>query len=73
MDYYEVFRSAKTKNHFGKKAWFVAKTNKTGGFYRNNKEIKKGTKYYYKIRGVREIDGKLYYTKWSNIVMRTGR
>ena len=73
VDNYEIFRSAKKKTGFGKKAWFVTKTNKTKGFYKNGKSVKKGTRYYYKMRGVREIDGKKVYTKWSNIVMRTGR
>ena len=73
VDNYEIFRSAKKKTNFGKEAWFVTKTNKTKGFYKNGKSVKKGTRYYYKMRGVREIDGKKVYTKWSNIVMRTGR
>ena len=73
VDNYEIFRSAKKKTGFGKKAWFVTKTNKTKGFYKNGKSVKKGTRYYYKMRGVREIDGKKVYTKWSNVVMRTGR
>ena len=73
VDNYEIFRSAKKKTAFGKKAWFVTKNDKTKGYYKNGKFVKKGVRYYYKMRGVRKIDGKTYYTKWSNIVMRTGR
>ena len=73
VDNYEIFRSAKKKTNFGDEAWFVTKTNKTKGFYKNSKSVKKGTRYYYKMRGVREIAGETVYTKWSNIVMRTGR
>ena len=73
VDNYEIFRSAKKKTNFGEKAWFVTKTNKTSGYYKNGKSVKKGTRYYYKMRGVREIAGETYYTQWSNVVMRTGR
>ena len=73
VDNYEIFRSAKKKTNFGDEAWFVTKTNKTKGFYKNSKSVKKGTRYYYKMRGVREIAGETVYTQWSNIVMRTGR
>ena len=73
VDNYEIFRSAKKKTGFGDEAWFVTKTNKTKGFYKNGKSVKKGTRYYYKMRGVREIAGETVYTQWSNIVMRTGR
>ena len=73
VDNYEIFRSAKKKTNFGDEAWFVTKTNKTKGFYKNGKSVKKGTRYYYKMRGVREIAGETVYTQWSNIVMRTGR
>ena len=73
VDNYEIFRSAKKKTGFGDEAWFVTKTNKTKGYYKNGKSVKKGTRYYYKMRGVREIAGETVYTQWSNIVMRTGR
>ena len=73
VDNYEIFRSAKKKTNFGEKACFVTKTNKTSGYYKNEKSVKKGTRYYYKMRGVREIAGETYYTQWSNVVMRTGR
>lgn len=73
VDNYEIFRSAKKKINFGDKAWFVTKNNKTSGYYKNGKSVKKGTRYYYKMRGVREIAGETYYTQWSNVVMRTGR
>ncbi len=71
-DYYEVFRSKGDKKHFGKTAFYKTKKNSLTGWYKNTKNVKKGNRYYYKIRGVRVIDGKKYYTKWSNTIYRTG-
>lgn len=39
--------------------------------YTDSKSLEKGKKYYYKIRGVRIIDGKKYYTGYSKTVGRT--
>ena len=64
VDYYQVFRSTK-KSGFGKKPIFKASKNKKT--YTNTKNLKKNKRFYYKIRGVRQIGDKLYYTKWSNI------
>lgn len=36
-----------------------------------NKGIESGKFKYYKVRGYRVVDGKTYYTKWSNIVSAT--
>ena len=64
VDYYQIFRSTK-KSAFGKKPFFKAPKNKKT--YTNTKNLKKNKRFYYKIRGVRQIGDKLYYTKWSNI------
>ncbi len=71
MDYYEVYRST-TSGSYSTTPYFVT-TNGTKTTYKNTKNLKDGTRYYYRVRGVRVIDGKTYYSKWSNQAYRTYR
>ena len=70
VDYFQVFRSTKKTTGYGTKPFYQTKTEKAT-YYNNTKSLKKGTRYYYKVRGVRVLDGKRYYTRWSNIANRT--
>ena len=72
MDYYEVFRSTKRYSGFGKVAFYTTKKakNPLKTYYVNTGKLKEGTRYYYKVRGVRILDGKKYYTQWSTKVWR---
>ena len=70
VDCFQVFRSTKKTSGYGKTPVYTTKTGKAT-YYTNSKALKKGTRYYYKVRGVRVIDGTTYYTKWSNICYRT--
>ena len=72
VDYYEVFRTTK-KGSWSEEAYFITKQGGMTGWYKNTKELKKGTRYYYKVRGVRELDGKKIYTKWSTLAYRIAR
>ena len=70
VDRFEIYRSVKKSSGYGRKAFF---TTKDGSWskYLNTKELKAGKTYYYKVRGVRVIDGQKYYTQWSNKAWRT--
>ena len=72
VDYYEVFKSTKRYSGFGTKAYYKTTTG-TKNFYINTKELKKGTRYFYKVRGVRVINGEKVYTQWSNKAWRISR
>lgn len=67
LDGYEVFKSTKRYSGFGKTPYFKT-TRKT---YINNKELKKGSRYYYKVRGYKRIDEQKIYTQWSTKAWRT--
>lgn len=66
FDGVEIFRSTKKNSGYGKKPFF---TSKSGKFY--NTSIKKGRRYYYKVRGYIELDGVKYYSGWSKKAWRT--
>ena len=68
MDYYEVYRST-TSGVYGEEPYFTTKDG-DATYYKNTKDLKNGVRYYYKVRGVREINGKTYYTNWSGQAYR---
>lgn len=67
VDYYQIYRST-SKNGTYKKI-YTTKSGTAKSF--TNSSVTKGKRYYYKVRGVREVNGKNYYTQWSNKAYRT--
>ena len=70
VDYYEIYRSTKRYSGYGKEPFFTTKSGEATS-YTNTKDLTKGTTYYYKVRGVRIIDGKKVYTEYSTKAWRT--
>ena len=70
VDYFEFYRSVKRYSGYGTKAFFTT-ADGSWSKYLNTKELKAGKTYYYKVRGVRVIDGQKYYTQWSNKAWRS--
>ena len=64
---YQVYKS--TKAHKGyKKSITTSKTT-----FKNTKNLKKGTRYFYKVRAIGEVDGATYYSDWSNKANRIAK
>ena len=66
-----VYKSTKKNTGFGSKPYFITKKGATQ--YKNTKELKKGTRYYYKVRAYVVIDGKTYYSDYSNKAYRIAK
>ena len=67
IDGYEIWKSTKANKGY-KKAFTTTK--KT---YKNTKGLKKGTRYYYKVRAYKVIDGVKVTSDWSNKANRKAK
>ena len=66
-DGYQIWKSTKMNSGY-KKAFTTTKMS-----YKNTKGLKKGVKYYYKVRAYKVVDGKNVYSDWSNKAYRTAK
>lgn len=68
FDGYEVYRSVKKNKGYGKKPIFTTENTK----YLNT-AVEKGTRYYYKVRGYKEIGESKIYSNWSTKAWRCAK
>lgn len=66
---YQVYRSTKKTSGFKK----VATIKKVSTLKWNDKKLKSGKKYYYKVRTYTTVNGKNYYGQWSEVKMIKGK
>lgn len=69
MDYYEVFRSTSKDSGWDSEPIYTT-LNEFKTSYTNTKDLKKGQTYYYRVRGVRMVDGEKIYTPLSTKAWR---
>ena len=67
VEKYQVYKSTKAQKGY-KKAITTTKTS-----FKNTKNLKKGTRYYYKVRAIVVVDGTTYYSDWSNKANRIAK
>ena len=67
IDGYELWKSTSKSSD-----WQLLKST-TGKKFKNTSNIKKGTRYYYKVRAYREIGGQKIYSPWSNVTYKIAK
>lgn len=68
VDYYQIWRSAKKSSGY-KKLYTTPDSKKL--YYINTKKVSPNTTYWYKVRGVRIVCGKMLYTPFTKIQVKT--
>ena len=71
LDGVEVFRSTERYKGYGIESFYTSTKGGNTGSYTNTKSLKKGTKYYYRVRGYVLVDGQKVYTDYSTKAGRT--
>lgn len=71
LDGVEVYRSTERYKGYGTKPFYTSTKGGNEGSYINTKSLKKGTKYYYRVRGYVLVNGEKVYTDYSTKAWRT--
>ena len=68
VDYFQIWRSQKKSSGYQK---MFNGSSGTARYYINTKQLQPNTTYWYKVRGVRKVDGKLVYTDFTKVQVKT--
>lgn len=68
VDAYQIWRSTKKSSGYAK---IFTSTSASHKYYINTKGLEPGKTYWYKVRGIRRVDGKLVYTPFTKISVTT--
>lgn len=68
VDAYQIWRSTKKSSGYSK---IFTSSNASNKYYINTKNLEPGKTYWYKVRGIRRVDGKLVYTPFTKIQVTT--
>ena len=68
VDSYQIWRSTKKSSGYTK---IFTSTSASHKYYVNTKGLEPGKTYWYKVRGVRRVDGRLVYTPFAKISVTT--
>lgn len=68
VDAYQIWRSTKKSSGYTK---IFTSTSASHKYYINTKGLEPGKTYWYKVRGIRRVDGKLVYTPFTKISVMT--
>ena len=71
LDGVEVFRSTERYKGYGTEPFYTSTKGGNEGYYLNTKSLKKGNKYYYRVRGYVLVNGEKVYTDYSTKAWRT--
>lgn len=70
VDTYQIWRSTKKSSGYSK---IFTSSNATNKYYINTKGLEPNKTYWYKVRGVRTVDGKKVYTPFTKIQVKTAK